>query len=79
MSHGQSGKEVAYLDDLKEVPDLAVAGVNARDDAFKIWKAFCHLTESELILLVLHQFLDGVETEKHETVPLNPSTRLTDH
>jgi len=61
--HGRSGKGVAYFDDLKEVSDLAVASMNARDDAFKIWKALRHLTEPELILPVLHEFLDGVETK----------------
>jgi len=64
MSSGRPGKEVAYFEDLKEVPDLAVASMDARDDAFKIWKALRHLTEPELILLVLHEFLDGVETGK---------------
>jgi hypothetical protein len=64
MSHERPDKEVAYFEDLKEVPDLAVASVNARDDAFKIWKALRRLTEPELIFLVLHEFFDGVETKE---------------
>ena len=59
------GKRVAYFEDLEEVPNLAVASMNARDDTFKIWKALRHLTEPELILLVMHEFLDGVETKKN--------------
>ena len=58
-------KGAAYFEDLKEVPDLAVASVNARDDAFKIRKALRDLTEPELIFLVLHKFLDGVQTKKN--------------
>jgi len=63
MSHGRSGKGVVCFDDPKEVPCLAVASMNARDDAFEIWKARRHLTESEFILPVLYQFLDGMETK----------------
>ena len=65
MFHGRPGKRAAYLEDLKEVPDLAVASMNTRDDAFEIWQALRHFTEPELILLVLHEFLDGVETKKN--------------
>ncbi len=48
--------------------------MNARDDAFKIRKALRDLTEPELILLVLHEFLDSVETKKNmRESDLNPS------
>jgi len=43
---------------------VAVASMNARDDTFKVWKARRHLTESEFILPVLYEFLDGVETKE---------------
>jgi len=69
MSHGRSGKGVAYFDDPKEVPGVAVASMNARDDAFKIWKARRHLTNLNSYSLSCMSSSTASRLREHETVP----------
>ena len=56
---------VTHRQDLEEVLDLAISGVNARDDAFKVWETLRDrrelLFECRMVEQVLHSIKPGID------------------